>query len=188
MYMDEEAIIRPARPADVPAMAAIINGYAAENLMLPRSEASILRALDDFVAAEVEGQIVGCGALARLAPDLAEVRSLAVSSDHQGKGLGRRIVLYLLERARAQGYAQVCALTLAPEFFESLGFRLVDRWAISPKVWQECVFCPKFHRCDEVAVVYNLVETAEDHSMSSTAWVGLLTALARRDALRAAQQ
>lgn len=185
--MDEEAIIRPARPADVSAMAAIINRYAAENLMLPRSEASILRALDDFVVAEAEGKVVGCGALARLSSELAEVRSLAVSPDYQGQGLGRRLVLYLVERARKLGYAQVCALTLAPDFFAALGFQVVDRWAISPKLWQECVFCPKFHRCDEVAVVYNLVEEPEDHT-PSTAWVGLLTALARRDALRAAQR
>jgi len=186
--MDEEATIRPARAADVPAMAAIINHYAAQNLMLPRTEAAIRRVLDDFVAAEWDGRVVGCGALARLSPELAEIRSLAVSPDYQGKGLGRRIVLDLLERARAQGYPQVCALTLVPDFFAGLGFQTVDRWAVSPKVWQECVFCPKFHRCDEVAVVYNLTEEPVDLSMPSTAWVGLVAAFARREALRAAQR
>ncbi|MCC7355699.1 MAG: N-acetyltransferase [Anaerolineae bacterium] len=186
--MDEEVTIRAARAADVPAMAAIINHYAAQNLMLPRSEAVILRVLDDFVAAEWDGRVIGCGALARLSPELAEVRSLAVSPDYKGKGLGRRIVLHLMERARARGYPQVCALTLVPDFFAGLGFQAVDRWAISPKIWQECVFCPKFHHCDEVAVVYNLTEQPVDLSMPSAAWEGLVAAFARREALRGAQR
>jgi amino-acid N-acetyltransferase len=156
--------------------------------MLPRTEAAIQRVLDDFVVAELDGQVAGCGALARLSPQLAEVRSLAVSPDFQGQGLGRRIVLYLMERARARGYPQLCALTLVPDFFAGLGFQTVDRWAISPKIWQECVFCAKFHHCDEVAVVYNLAEVPTDLAMPSTAWVGLVAAFARREALRSAQQ
>jgi amino-acid N-acetyltransferase len=60
--------------------------------------------------------------------------------------------------ARMRGFEQVCALTLRENFFVRLGFEVVDRWSISPKVWQACIFCRKFHRCDEVAVLMNLVE------------------------------
>ncbi len=151
-------IIRPARAEDVPAMARLINGYAAQNLMLPRSEEQLLRHLPDFVVAEAAGHIVGCAGLVRLSPELAEIRSLAVASEMQGRGIGRALVGFLLQAAREGGIAQVCALTLQPRFFEALGFQVVDRWDISPKIWQECIYCSKFHRCDEIAVLLNLEE------------------------------
>lgn len=142
----------------------LVNRYAAQNLMLPRTEESVRQTLADWlVAAEDRPSddtppILGCGALIPLTDTLAEVRSLAVDESQQGKGLGGQIVLYLVQMAREQGYHQICALTLREQFFIRLGFKLVDRWSISPKVWQACIYCPKFHRCDEVAVLMDLVE------------------------------
>ncbi|MFZ1475141.1 MAG: GNAT family N-acetyltransferase [Anaerolineae bacterium] len=160
--------IRPAQAADAAAMSALVEQFAAQNLMLPRSAAQILRALPDFlVAVEItvgpDGageRVVGCGSLAALAADLAEVRSLAVDASQHGNGLGGLLVGKLLDLALARGFRQVCALTLRPRFFERLGFEAVDRWSISPKVWQECIYCPKFHRCDEVAMLLTLPEIA----------------------------
>ena len=71
----------------------------------------------------------------------------------QGSGLGGQLVQRLVEMARARGVRQVCALTLVPGFFARQGFARVDRWSISPKIWGECVYCPKFHACDEIAVL-----------------------------------
>ena len=64
----------------------------------------------------------------------------------------------LIARARAAGYDQICALTLNEGFFNRLGFATVDRWALSPKIWHECIYCPKFDACDEIAVLMNLTE------------------------------
>ncbi len=157
--------IHPARTADAAPMSALIGMYAAQNLMLPRSEAQIQRALGDFlVAVDVDNgleQIVGCGSLAALSPELAEIRSLAVDADYQGYGLGGLLVGKLVDAALARGFRQVCALTLRPRFFERQGFAVVDRWNISPKVWQECIYCPKFHHCDEIAVFMELPEPVE---------------------------
>ncbi len=164
-----DVIIRPARADDVPAMARLINGYAAQDLMLPRSEEQLLRHLPDFVVAEVAGRIVGCAGLARLSPELAEIRSLAVTPEMQGRGVGRALVGFLLQAAREVGIAQVCALTLRPHFFEALGFQVVDRWDISPKIWQECIYCSKFHRCDEIAVLLNLEEMLPE-ALQSPHW------------------
>ena len=74
------------------------------------------------------------------------------------------------------GFEQVCALTLRENFFVRLGFEVVDRWSISPKVWQACIFCRKFHRCDEVAVLMNLVDKpgAGDNGRGTPAWSHLL--------------
>jgi amino-acid N-acetyltransferase len=126
--------------------------------MLPRNEAQVRIALDDFAVAEVDGQLAGCASLASLTPTLAEIRSLAVVDQYQGNGVGSKIVGALLEDVLSRGLDHVCALTLRPNFFQRLGFQVVDRWNLTPKIWSECVFCPKFHRCDEVAVVMNLAQ------------------------------
>lgn len=152
--------IRAALASDAPAIAALVNSFAAQNIMLPRSEEQVLAVLSQFVVVEVDGELAGCGSLIALTPALVEIRSLAVASEHQGSGLGGVIVGALLNSAREQGYDQVCALTLRPAFFQRQGFEIVDRWGLTPKIWQECVFCSKFHQCDETAMLLNLVEPA----------------------------
>ncbi len=155
---DDAIILRPARKEDIPTIVEIVNGYAAQNLMLPRSPQEVERTLSSWVVAEKAGQVVGCGALSLLSSDLAEIRSLAVAPSMIGQGIGGRIVRYLVEKAKEIGVKQVAALTLQQHFFERLGFRVVDRWELSPKIWSECVYCPKFHHCDEIAVAMDLVE------------------------------
>ncbi|MEZ4768502.1 MAG: GNAT family N-acetyltransferase [Caldilineales bacterium] len=154
--------IRAALASDAPHIAALVNSFAARNIMLPRSEEQVLAALPQFVIAEIDGELAGCGSLIALTPALAEIRSLAVASEHQGSGLGGVIVAALLDMARTQDYDQVCALTLRPAFFERQGFEIVDRWGLTPKIWQECVFCSKFHHCDETAMLLNLTEPAAE--------------------------
>lgn len=171
--------IRPARPEDVDRILELVNRFAAQNVMLPRTEAGIQRSLGDWLVAADEKQadapIVGCGSLVALTPTLVEVRSLAVDDSQQGTGLGSRLVTELVTLARERGYEQVCALTLRANFFERLGFAVVDRWSISPKVWQACIYCPKFHRCDEVAVLMNLGEpTAVNDGGRTPGWNRLL--------------
>ncbi len=145
--------LRPASEADIQAICDLVNGYAAQNLMLPRTPAQVRHALGDFLVAAAAGRVLGCGYLAALGPDLVEIRSLAVAPDRQGDGIGGLLVEALVQAARARGMKYVCALTLAPEFFARHGFTRVDRWSISPKLWGECVYCPKFHACDEIAML-----------------------------------
>jgi amino-acid N-acetyltransferase len=178
------ATIRQARMEDVPQLLAMINEFAAQNLMLPRTEEKIVQSLPDWLVAEApvgeggELAVVGSGALIPLTDEMAEVRSLAVHPSQHGQGLGSRIVETLVALARVRGYRQVCALTLRESFFERLGFHIVDRWSISPKLWQECIYCPKFHRCDEVAVLMNLtdepIETILANTAQPAAWNSLL--------------
>jgi len=148
--------IRPATEADIQPICDLVNGFADQNLMLHRTPEQVRRALGDFLVAEADGRVVGCGYIAYLGPELVELRSLAVHPHLHGQGVGGRIVEALVDMARQRGLRQICALTLAPQFFLRQGFRVVDRWAISPKIWSECVYCPKFHVCDEVAVLKEL--------------------------------
>ncbi|MCO6453433.1 MAG: N-acetyltransferase [Caldilineales bacterium] len=148
--------VRPANEDDVQAICDLVNGFAEQNLMLYRTPSQVRHALGDFLVAEDGGRVVGCAYLAHLGPDLVEIRSLAVAPDQHGKGVGGFLVNRLVETAKQRGITQVCALTLVPEFFYRYGFHRVDRWSISPKIWGECVYCPKFHACDEIAVLKEL--------------------------------
>jgi amino-acid N-acetyltransferase len=167
--------VRPATAQDIPAIVTMVNRFAAQNVMLPRTEASVQQTLSDWlVAADADDNVAGCGSLVPLTDTLVEIRSLAIHEDYQGQGIGGLLVQSLVEMAREQEYEQVCALTLRSNFFERLGFEVVDRWSISPKVWQACIYCPKFHRCDEVAVLMPLVDKPVKAEVKPPAWNGLL--------------
>jgi amino-acid N-acetyltransferase len=154
-----EITIRAATEADIEGVLAIINRYAADNLMLPRTAEQIRRVLRDLLVAEHAGRVVGCGSNVPLTAELTELRSLAVAPEFRSGGLGRRLVEALIAKARADGFGQICALTLADGFFSRMGFVTVDRWAIPPKIWHECIYCPKFDACDEIAVLMSLTES-----------------------------
>jgi len=171
--------IRPAVADDAERIADLVNRYAARNIMLPRTEASVRATLADWRVAVEEDpageQFVGCGSLVLLTESLVEIRSLAIAENQQGKGVGSQLVRALVDLARKREFAQVCALTLSEAFFTRLGFELVDRWSISPKVWQACIYCPKFHHCDEVAVLMNLSPSEQRaQAVQPAAWNGLL--------------
>lgn len=176
--------IRPAEEQDIAPIVALVNHFAAQNVMLPRTEASVrqtladwLVAIDDEAPADAppEDQIAGCASLVALTTTLVEVRSLAINKAYQGYGVGSRLVLSLIEMARAREMEQICALTLRASFFTRMGFEVVDRWSISPKVWQACIYCSKFHHCDEVAVLMPLVEKpSKEDDGRPPAWNGLL--------------
>jgi amino-acid N-acetyltransferase len=151
-----EVVLRPARVDDVGEMLDLINGLAADGVMLPRSPASIVENLRDFVVATVDDQLVGCGALAIIWTDLAEVRSIAVRADLRQHGIGRKLADELLRIADDLGIARVMAFTYVVGFFEKLGFRVVEHAHLPHKVFNDCLNCPKFHKCDEIAVLKEL--------------------------------
>jgi N-acetylglutamate synthase-like GNAT family acetyltransferase len=145
--------LRNARRADVADIAALINGFASERLMLPRSSESIALALGDFlVATDDRGQVLACGALKEYSPSLAEIASLAVAREAHGQGLGRVMVQSLEEIARARGIGELFALTLAPGFFEMLGYDLTDRARYPEKIHRDCLGCVFRSACREVCV------------------------------------
>lgn len=134
-------------------MVALINGYAAEGIMLPRTLESVVTSLDDFVVAvDDRGTVLGCGALKEYSPSLAEVSSLAIVREAHGTGLGKQIVRSVEELARKRGIDDLFALTLAPAFFESAGYVVQDRALYPEKIRRDCLRCPRRIRCDEVCV------------------------------------
>ena len=149
-------MIRRANIADVKDIQKLVNAFAAKNAMLPRALSSIYENIRDFYVADEDGRVVGCCALHVTWGDLAEVKSLAVEENTQGKGYGKLLVEICLQDARDLGLPRVFALTYVPGFFEKLGFSLVDKATLPHKIWSECINCPKFPDCGEEAVTVKL--------------------------------
>jgi len=164
--------VRRAKVGDVAGIASVMAVYVEEGTLLPRAIGELYRAVPEFhVAVDLDGKVIACAALRILWNDLGEVRSLAVSKEAQGLGLGAALVAATLEDARARGLARVIALTKEVAFFERCGFSVVERDDLPRKVWTDCVACPKRHACDEVAVEIELVEGASDAARAQTpAW------------------
>lgn len=149
--------VEPARLSDAEAIAALVNAWADRDQMLHRSLAEIYENIRDFhVARDGAGVMVGCGGLHVLDSDLAEIRALAVSEDIQGTGAGAAVVEACVSDARRLGIARVFALTYQPGFFERQGFHVANVMDFPQKVWNECVRCPFFTNCKEIAVVREL--------------------------------
>jgi amino-acid N-acetyltransferase len=146
-------IVRKATMADIHDLLALINEYAANGVMLPRTEFEMSENIRDFSVVYDGTRLVGCGALHFYTPTSAEVRSLAVDPNLKSYGLGRLIVESLEREAIANGLHALFAFTYVPGFFRKLGFHAVERGELPLKVWKDCLRCPKFQCCDEIAVL-----------------------------------
>jgi len=146
-------ILRKARTTDALAMQRLINGFADKGAMLHRSLSELYENIRDFFVVEEQGQIVGCAALHVSWKDLAELKSLAVSEECQGRGYGRRLIQGCVQEGEEIGLSRVFALTYVPALFVKAGFQEVDKAMLPRKVWTECVYCPKFPDCGEIAVL-----------------------------------
>ena len=145
--------VRSANVSDVKAIHALINCYAERDQMLFRSMADIYKNLQTFSVVEDNGPVVGCCALEVIWSDLAEIKSLAVDEAHKSRGVGSMLVNAAVEQAKRLGLPKVFGLTLKPQFFEKLGFKIVDKSYLPMKVWSDCARCTKQQNCDETAVV-----------------------------------
>jgi amino-acid N-acetyltransferase len=154
----ERRVVRKATLRDIPALLQLINGYAAQGSMLPRTEFEMSENIRDFTVAYAGSQLLGCGALHFYTPVSGEVRSLAVAPGDKGTGVGRLLVEALEEEAIHNGLHSIFAFTYVPDFFRKLGFHQVDRGLLPLKVWKDCLSCPKFECCDEIAVVKALTD------------------------------
>lgn len=151
-------MLRHARIPDARIIHAMLLEFAKDGQLLGRSLANIYDSIRDFYVYEVDGEILGVGALAICWENLGEVRSLAVAPEQQGRGIGRLIVESCLEEAREMGLKRVFSLTYQPDFFKRLGFFDIEKSELPQKVWGDCINCVKFPDCDELALAINLLD------------------------------
>ena len=146
--------VRKATMRDIHALLGLINAYAAEGSMLPRTEFEMSENIRDFTVAESDGGVfLGCGALHLYGPHLAEVRSIVVKPEAKGQGAGGVLLRALVDEAEDHSVMSVCLFTRMPEFFDHFGFRVADRTALPDKIYKDCQTCPRLYACDEVAMV-----------------------------------
>lgn len=130
--------VRRAKTADVAAIRKLVDANVASRRLLDKPTVALFEDIQEFwVATTADGDVVGCGALHVMWEDLAEIRTLAVSSDHQGRGVGNQIVLALLDVAREVGVSRVFVLTFAVEFFRLHGFAEITGVATTAEVYAE---------------------------------------------------
>ena len=138
---------------DIEAIYTLINTYANDGVMLARSRNALYETIRDMIVAEDNGEIVGVGGLHIVWNELAEIRAMAVDPKFTRRGVGAEIVNRLTEEGRSFGVKQLFTLTYKPGFFAKLGFSEITKDNLPHKVWKECIDCPKFPNCDEVAMV-----------------------------------
>jgi amino-acid N-acetyltransferase len=146
-------VLRKAKMSDIPHRIALINGFARDGTMLPRTEFELSEGIRDFTILIADGVIVGCAGLHFYGPTIAEVRSLAVDPTGQGRGAGQALMEALEREAREYDLDIVFAFTYVPGFFAKMGYHEVERGELPLKAWKDCLRCPKFQACDEIAVV-----------------------------------
>ncbi|MBE0504387.1 MAG: N-acetyltransferase [Desulfuromonadales bacterium] len=150
-------MIRKATIPDVRAIHKLLLTYASSGMMLSRSLSELYEAIRDFYVWEEDGVVVGTVCLHICWEDLAEVRSLAVEENFEGRGIGRQLVETCLQEARQIGLKKVFALTYKDQFFAKLGFHLLEKSELPHKIWGDCIKCPKFPECDEIAMSIELL-------------------------------
>jgi amino-acid N-acetyltransferase len=159
--------IRSAVLTDIPALLTLINAYAKGGIMLPRTEFEMAENIRDFVVALDDNRLIGCGALHFYTPTSGEIRSLAVEPGLKTRGIGRSLVETLEAQARENDLHSLFAFTYVDGFFRKLGYEEVDRGELPLKAWKDCLRCPKFQACDEIAMLKRIkIVPAANHTSS----------------------
>lgn len=129
--------VRSARTTDVLMIRQLVDTYSAERRLLSKDTVALYEDVQEFLVAERDGEVVGCGALHVMWEDLAEVRTMAVDQEHRRKGVGSAVLVALLERARELGVGRVFCLTFETNFFASHGFAPIEGTPVDPKVYKQ---------------------------------------------------
>ncbi len=149
-------MIHHAAIRDIPRIQKILEYYASQELLLPRSLNDLYQNVRDFIIYKEEKEIVGASALHVCWEDLGEIRSLAVIPEHTKKGIGSQLVNLCETEARRLGLPKVFTLTYQESFFSKLGYRKIDKNLLPHKIWRDCLQCAKFPNCDEIAMIKTL--------------------------------
>lgn len=152
-------LIQKAKIKNIKGIYSLINRYTEFGEILPRSLSELYDQIRDFFVCldDTQGsQLIGTCAMHICWEDIAEIRSLVVAPEFQGKRLGSKLVEACLSEAVVLGIYKIFVLTYKPKFFEKFGFKQVDKTVLPHKVWADCIKCVKFPDCHEIAMVLNL--------------------------------
>ena len=130
-------VIRPARTTDIKAIRQIIDAYTLQRRLLAKETVMLYEDVQEFVVAESDGKVIGCGALHVLWEDLGEVRTVGVIDTFRGKKIGHQILEAVIEKARSLGLKPLFCLTFETKFFGDHGFKEIGGTPVDPDVYQQ---------------------------------------------------
>lgn len=146
-------IIRKPFVEEAEAINSLMSKHADTGLILQRDVDEIRNAIDTFIIAEKDGQIIGSVSRYDYGQGLYEVRSLVVTESMGKTGIGSVLVKTLIRTLKREGAKKIFALTYSPDFFRKNGFTEVARETLPEKIWKDCRFCKDRDCCGETAVV-----------------------------------
>ena len=129
--------VRAAKTSDIKGIRKLIDTYAPQRRILSKETVTLYESVQEFIVAVDGDEVVGCGALHVLWEDVAEVRTVAVSEEMRGKGVGHRILEQLIDRAKTIGVKKIFCLTFETEFFGRHGFEEIKGAPVDPEVYQQ---------------------------------------------------
>jgi len=162
-------VIRPAKTTDVKKIRAIVDTYAVERKLLSKETVTLFESVQEFVVAEVDGAVVGCGALHVLWEDIAEVRTVAVVEQMHGKGVGHLILENILARAKEVGVKKVFCLTFETKFFGSHGFNEIQGAPVDPEIYTQLL-----RSYDEGIAEFLDLESVKPNTLGNTRMLKIL--------------
>jgi amino-acid N-acetyltransferase len=132
-----QVVIRRARTGDIPAIKALVDTYTGQRMLLAKDTVTLYESVQEFRVAELAGTVVGCGAVHVLWEDLGEIRTLAVSPERRGHGVGDLLLAELVAGARELGLQRLFALTFQTRFFARHGFVEIHGTPVDPEVYSQ---------------------------------------------------
>jgi amino-acid N-acetyltransferase len=164
-----DLVVRPARTSDIKKIRSIVDSYADQRRLLSKETVTLYEGVQEFTVAEVNGEVVGCGALHVLWEDLAEVRTVAVIESMQGKGIGHAILESILNKAKEIGVKKVFCLTFETKFFGSHGFNEIQGAPVEPDVYAQLL-----RSYDEGIAEFLDLESVKPNTLGNTRMLKIL--------------
>lgn len=134
--------VRPARTSDVRGILALLQPWVERRILLGKDVVTVYEAVQEFVVAEADGELVGCGALHVMWEDLGEIRTLIVADAWAHHGVGGAIVDRLQQNARDLGLTRLFCLTFEVDFFTRRGFAPIGEQVVAPDVYSQLLRSP----------------------------------------------
>ena len=162
-------LVRGAKTSDIKKIRLIVDTYASERKLLSKETVTLYENVQEFTVAEVDGEVVGCGALHVLWEDLAEVRTVAVIKEWQGKKIGHAILEHILVKAKEIGVKKVFCLTFETKFFGAHGFTEIQGAPVEPDVYAQLL-----RSYDEGIAEFLDLESVKPNTLGNTRMLKIL--------------
>lgn len=148
--------IRQIKISDIEKVLLLINNFVEKYSLLPVTKDFIFEHLNNYYVIDYKKKIIGVGFLRIYNKNLAEIRSLAIDTTYQDKGLGKKLVHFLIKKAKNIGIKKIFALSTTPKFFTAIDFKIVNKEIFPEKIWLDCQYCTKKNQCNETALLYEI--------------------------------